>query len=194
MRVERPGGPRRHAIRFAIAAQPPLGGAGSEDRPTSEMRCSRSQRRPTCSSRAFVREWPSGSGSVPRSASSAIPRLVYARMTGWGQTGPARAAASATISISSVSRGCCIRSDPTDGKPVVPLECDRRFRWRRPVARLRRDVRGLGGAPQRPGSGGRCLDARRSAVLHGHVLRLPAPWPVRGPHRLAFPGRRRSLL
>jgi alpha-methylacyl-CoA racemase len=48
------------------------------------------------------------------------PRLVYARMTGWGQTGPLAQSAGHDLNYISLA-GVLHQIGPTGGKPVVPL-------------------------------------------------------------------------
>ena len=66
------------ADRSPSTSSTPRGCAGARPRRAGRRRWSRDG----------GRAWPSGSGSVPMSAWHAIPRLVYGRMTGWGQDGP----------------------------------------------------------------------------------------------------------
>ena len=89
IRIDRPGGqpmaggPARPAEPGAPERRPGPQGAG---RGGDGARAGRHG--PTCWSRGCGPAWPSGSGSVPRSATTRNPRLVYGRMTGWGQDGP----------------------------------------------------------------------------------------------------------
>ena len=59
-----------------------------EARRTAPRSCCACASRPTCCSKASGPASPSGSASVPSACRARNPRLVYARMTGWGQDGP----------------------------------------------------------------------------------------------------------
>lgn len=59
-------------------------------------------------------------GLGPEESLAANPRLVYARMTGWGQDGPLARAAGHDINYIAVS-GALASIGPKDGAPVPPL-------------------------------------------------------------------------
>ncbi|AYJ84881.1 CoA transferase (plasmid) [Sphingomonas paeninsulae] len=59
-------------------------------------------------------------GLGPDVALARNPRLIYGRMTGWGQTGPLAQAAGHDINYISLS-GALAGIGPRDGKPVPPL-------------------------------------------------------------------------
>lgn len=59
-------------------------------------------------------------GVGPEQTMAANPKLVYGRMTGWGQTGPLSQAAGHDINFISIS-GAAAAIGPADGKPVIPL-------------------------------------------------------------------------
>lgn len=59
-------------------------------------------------------------GLGPEAALAANPRLVYGRMTGWGQTGPLAKAAGHDINYLAIS-GVLSTIGERGGKPVVPL-------------------------------------------------------------------------
>lgn len=59
-------------------------------------------------------------GLGPDASLAANPRLVYGRMTGWGQTGPLAHAAGHDINYLSLSGALAAIGEP-GGKPVVPL-------------------------------------------------------------------------
>ncbi len=59
-------------------------------------------------------------GLGPEDCLQRNPRLVYGRMTGWGQTGPRRRPP-ATTSTTSRSAACCVRSGGADEPPRPPL-------------------------------------------------------------------------
>jgi alpha-methylacyl-CoA racemase len=59
-------------------------------------------------------------GVGPEQTMAANPKLVYGRMTGWGQTGPLSQAAGHDINYISIS-GAAAAIGSAGGKPVVPL-------------------------------------------------------------------------
>jgi alpha-methylacyl-CoA racemase len=59
-------------------------------------------------------------GIGPQACLERNPRLVYARMTGWGQTGPLAQAAGHDLNYIGLT-GVLHQIGPTGGKPVVPL-------------------------------------------------------------------------
>lgn len=59
-------------------------------------------------------------GLGPDACLAANPRLVYGRMTGWGQTGPLRNEAGHDINYIAMS-GALFATGPADGPPVPPL-------------------------------------------------------------------------
>lgn len=59
-------------------------------------------------------------GLGPEAVEATNPRLVYGRMTGWGQTGPLASAAGHDINYLSLSGALHAIGEP-GGKPVVPL-------------------------------------------------------------------------
>lgn len=59
-------------------------------------------------------------GLGPDEVAAANPKLVYGRMTGWGQTGPLASAAGHDINYISLS-GALHAVGPADGPPTVPL-------------------------------------------------------------------------
>ena len=100
------------------------------------------------------------------------PRLVYGRMTGWGQEGPYAAMAGHDINYIALSGTLSMigRAGETPGPTPQP---DRRLRRRRHAARLRRGVRPAGDQPLRTGPGHRRGHGRRGRSAGRHDLRFP---------------------
>ena len=98
-------------------------------------------------------------GLAPDTCLARNPKLVYGRMTGWGQDGPIAHTAGHDINYIALS-GALYSIGPAGGPPVPPLEPDRRFRRRRAVSR----DGGAGRHHQRPRdrhrAGHRLLDGR----------------------------------
>ena len=94
------------------------------------------------------------------------PRLVYGRMTGWGQTGPWATTAGHDMNYIAVS-GVLHGFGQDRDRPALPQQRGRRLRRRVDVPRDRGARRAAGGAHQRPRPGRR----RR------HRRRLGAPEP-----------------
>ena len=69
------------------------------------------------------------------------PRLVYGRMTGWGQNGPACATRRARHQLHRALSGVLHAIGRAGGAPVPPLQSGRRFRRRRHAARVWRHLR-----------------------------------------------------
>jgi osmoprotectant transport system ATP-binding protein len=88
----------------------------------------------TCSSRACGPGSPSGSASARDGACARNERLVYARMTGWGQDGPARAAGRHDLDYLAITGRLSAVGEP-GGAPVPPLNLVRRLRRRLDAAR-----------------------------------------------------------
>ncbi len=110
-------------------------------------------------------------------------RLVYARMTGWGQTGPRSQQAGHGINY--ISLNDILYGDwPGERTAGAAAEPGRRFRWRLDVSAARRPVGAVGAAQLRQGAGGGRRDGRRlecagpDDVAHArllHVDRRAAP-------------------
>ena len=81
--------------------------------------CSAWSTGPTCSSRGTGRAWSSGSASGREECLARNPRLVHARMTGWGQTGPWAQRAGHDITYAAVS-GTLHALGPAE-RPVAPV-------------------------------------------------------------------------
>ena len=73
-------------------------------------------------------------GLAPDTCLARNPKLVYGRMTGWGQDGPIAHTAGHDINYIALS-GALYSIGAAGGPPVPPLEPDRRFRRRRAVSR-----------------------------------------------------------
>ena len=123
---------------------------------------------PTCSSRGSGPAWPSGSGSVPTCCGRRNPRLVYGRMTGWGQDGPLAAPGRPRHQLHRARRAA---GPHRSGRPAADAAAQpgRRLRRWRHAARARR-------AAPRSSSGpcsgeGQVVDA---AMVDGAAL-LSAP-------------------
>ena len=108
---------------------------------------------------------PSGSASAPTSASRAIPKLVYGRMTGWGQTGPL---ASAGHDINYIALTGALQAIG-GGQAGAAAQPGRRLRRRRHAARLRHGVRPAERA-LRQGPGHRRRHGRRRGAAAGRHL------------------------
>ena len=65
-----------------------------------------------------ARAWPSASASVRRSCRARNPRLVYGRMTGWGQDGPLAASAGHDIDYAAI--GGALHAIGRAGQPPTP--------------------------------------------------------------------------
>ena len=101
------------------------------------------------------------------------PRLVYGRMTGWGQDGPLAHAAGHDINYISLA-GALAHFGRAGAPPTPPLEHDGRLRRRRDVPRLRRGVRVARSA--RSGQG-QVIDA---AMVDGAAYLMGPMWGMRG--------------
>ena len=114
LRSARPGcpGSRRCA---AAAGSPPISRTRRAARP-----CCAWSSGPTCCSRASGPASPSGSGVGPADCHARNPRLVYGRMTGWGQDGPLAARAGHDINYISLT-GALHAIGRAGERPVPPL-------------------------------------------------------------------------
>ena len=105
---------RRHA------ARPPLGHARPEvAREAPRRRCaSRAGRR---ADRGLPARRDGAPRPRPRRLLARNPRLVYGRMTGWGQDGPLADARRPRHQLHRARRACCTRSAAPAQRPVPPL-------------------------------------------------------------------------
>ena len=102
------------------------------------------------------------------------PRLVYGRMTGWGQDGPMADAAGHDINY--IALGGALAHFGREGEQADAAgQPRRRLRWWRDAPRVRRRVRDPRGPFLGPGAGGRCGDGRRRRGPHVDDLGLPRP-------------------
>lgn len=88
------------------------------------------------------------------------PSLIYARMTGWGQTGPLAAMAGHDINYFGLS-GSLALCGPAGGGADAQPQSRRRHGRRRHVAGLWRRLRSAGARALRARSGARCRHGRR---------------------------------
>ena len=99
------------------------------------------------------------------------PRLVYGRMTGWGQEGPLADRPGHDVNYLARHR-VAARHRPAGERPVAAVEPARRLRRRRDAAGVRRRRGPAGGVAVGPRAGGRRRDGgRRGAARRG----LPRP-------------------
>ena len=103
------------------------------------------------------------------------PKLVYGRMTGWGQTGPLANAAGHDINYIALT-GALARHRRRDRQARSAAQPRRRFRRRRAVSRLRRRLRHPRSEALGQGPGRRCGDDGRRCVADGDVLRHERRW------------------
>ena len=97
------------------------GGGPRPEAPRGSRRCcSGWSTAPTPSSRASVPVWPSGSASVRTCACPATRRLVYGRVTGWGQEGPLAQAAGHDLTYAAVA-GALAHIGRAGQVPTPPL-------------------------------------------------------------------------
>jgi alpha-methylacyl-CoA racemase len=82
--------------------------------------CGASSRTATSCWKGFGLASPNGSVSVRTTCSAANPRLVYGRMTGWGQSGPLARTAGHDINYISLT-GALHAIGPKGADPVPPL-------------------------------------------------------------------------
>ena len=119
VRVERPSkspqpGPRRDA------AQPALADCRSEVADEGRDLVLRLIEKADVLIEGFARVSPSGSALGPEDCAKVNERLVYGRMTGWGQHRPARAASRTRHQLHLAQRPAA-RRRPQGERPVPPL-------------------------------------------------------------------------
>ena len=120
------------------------------------------------------------------------PRLVYGRMTGWGQEGPLAQAAGHDINYISVTGA--LAAIGTKEKPVPPLNLVGDFGGGALYLVVGVLAALLEAQEIRQGPGGRCRDVRRRGVADVDVLRHGGRGPLDRAARDQFPRRRRAFL
>ena len=108
-------------------------------------------------------------GLGPEHCMARNPRLVYGRMTGWGQEGPMAAAAGHDINYIGLS-GALHAMGRAGERPVPPLNLVGDFGGGGYVAGLWIGLRSAGDSKIRPRSGRRRCDGRWCSGLNGDVL------------------------
>ncbi len=108
-------------------------------------------------------------GFGPADCETINPRLVYARITGWGQDGPLAARAGHDIDYIALA-GALEPLGRAGERPHAPLNLIGDFARRRHAARPRRAGRPAGAGALRPRPGGRRRDGGRLGAAH----RVPA--------------------
>ena len=156
----RGGDPADAAGRHA-AAGPALDRRRPEDARGRRGRAPAGRARPTaCSSRSGPAS-PSASASVPTSCLARNPKLVYGRMTGWGQDGPYAHTAGHDINYIALA-GALFHFGRAGRAAHAADEHGRRLRRRRDAARLRHGLPACShAAPHRRGPGRRRRHGRR---------------------------------
>ena len=109
-------------------------------------------------------------GLAPEELLKLNPKLVFGRMTGFGQEGPMAQPTPATTSTTSRSPACCTRS-AARASAGAAAQSRGRLRRRRHVPGLRRGVRAAGGAEVGQGPGGGCRHGGRRGLSGGGHLR-----------------------
>ena len=104
-------------------------------------------------------------GLGPDDCQARNPRLVYGRMTGWGQDGPLASAVGHDIDYIAIS-GALWAIGRAGRPPGAAAQPRGRLRRRWDAARLRRHRRPGGGEGVGHGPGGRRRDDRRLGVAH----------------------------
>ena len=132
-------------------------------------------------------------GLGPDDCLAVNPKLVYGRMTGWGQDGPY--AQSAGHDINYIALAGTLRAIGRGRRgPGAPAQPRRRLRRRRHVHGLRRRLRPARGAEERQGSGDRRGDGRRRRGPHHDVLGVPGDGHLQRRPRHEHARHRRPLL
>ena len=184
IRVDRPG-------RSSWPADPQLdllqrgqavASSSTSSRPTASSSSARLAGAPTCSSRGTGPASPNGSVSARRDCSRDNPRLVYGRMTGWGQDGPLADRAGHDIAYIALT-GALHAIGRAGGPPQVPLNLSATSAAAALYLLLGVCSRAVRGAAQRARAGGRRGDRRRRRLADGDAVRLPRRRPVAGPPR-----------
>ncbi len=109
-------------------------------------------------------------GIGPAALLESNPRLVFGRMTGWGQTGPLAKAAGHDINYIALSGALHAIGRP-GSNPAPPLALVGDFGGRRHVPRLRDDGGAVARAAHRQGPGRRLRDGGRCEPFDVRLLR-----------------------
>jgi hypothetical protein len=131
-------------------------------------------------------------GLGPDTCLKANPRLVYGRMTGWGQEGPLAPAAGHDINYIALV-GALNAIGPKNGPPVPPLNLVG-LRRRRALSRVRARLRTSRSQDLRQGSGGRRRHGRRRGFADHQRVRRHRIGSVGQSARLEFGRWRRAFL
>ena len=91
-------------------------------------------------------------GFGPEACLARDPRLVYGRMTGWGQQGPMSQMAGHDLNYLALTGALTLLQRRPEGRPLDPARAARRLRRRRPDAGLQRRLRPARGAAIRRGT------------------------------------------
>ena len=132
-------------------------------------------------------------GLGPEDCRAVNPRLVYGRMTGWGQDGPLAQSAGHDMNYISVA-GALLRPRPGQVAAALPGQPGRRLRRRLDVPRDRPARRAARGPGERRGPGRRRRDRRRHRPPEHHDRGLPRRRDVQGGAGGQPARRRRAVL
>ena len=131
-------------------------------------------------------------GLGPKEARARNRKLVYGRLTGWGQTGPLSAVAGSRRQLRRAD-GRALACGRRRGRAGSPADAGRRCRRRRALPRGGHSCRRHARARNRRRDGGRRGDRRRRGAHDEPSLLTARRWRVAGGTR-AKHARRRSLL
>ena len=132
-------------------------------------------------------------GLGPDACLARNPRLVYGRITGWGQDGPLAQAAGHDINYIALS-GALHAIGRKGEAPVPPLNLVGDFGGGGMVSRVRHRLRAVRGARLGQGPGDRRRDERRRGQPDGDVLRAHGRGPLARPARRQCARHRRALV
>ena len=121
------------------------------------------------------------------------PKLVYGRMTGWGQDGPLAQAAGHDHQLHRAGRSAAF-DRPRRAAADAALEPGRRFRRRRALSRFRLGLRHARGATLGQGTGGRRGHGRWRRLADDHLLCPPCRRQLHRAARRERARQRRLLL
>ena len=132
-------------------------------------------------------------GLGPEQCHARNPRLVYGRMTGWGQEGPLAQHRRSRHELH-LGRRRAARAGPGQGAAALPQQPRRRLRRRLDVPRHRAAGRPARGAAERAGAGGRRRDRRRHRPPQRDDRRVPRRRRLHRGAREQPPRRGRAVL